>query len=162
MPAGRTYTPIARTTLTSATRTVTFNSIPQGYTDIVVVQNSKVTLGGASWLRFNGDTASNYSRTRILGTGSAASSYRELNAAYIASDQPNTDWSTGIYHIMNYSNSTINKSVLYRDNSTTYVTLQAGLWRSNSSITSLSFTVDDTSGLYSIGSTFTIYGVVAA
>jgi hypothetical protein len=156
-----TYEPIATQTLGSATNTVTFSSISGSYTDLVLVQNSTGVSGaGASHLRFNGDTGANYSRTRLLGNGTAASSYRESGANYIASDAPNSSISTTIWNIMNYSNSTTNKTVLYRDNSTAYVVAQVGLWRNTSAITSLSITVD--AGNYTAGSTFSLYGILAA
>ena len=57
-----TYTPIATQTLGSAAASVTFSSIPQGYTDLVLVDNVKSASGaGDSELdvRFNGDSGSN-------------------------------------------------------------------------------------------------------
>ena len=52
-----TYEPIASQTLGSAAATVTFSSIPQGYTDLVLVANListssarvKVRVGNFSW-----------------------------------------------------------------------------------------------------------------
>ena len=155
-----TYTPIATTTLGTPTASVTFSSISGSYTDLILIQNSRGVSGaGASWLTFNG-SATGYSRTRILGNGSAASSYRESNALYIASDAPNDVVSTTIWNIMNYSNSTTYKTVLYRDNSTFYVVAQVGLWRNTNAITSISIATD--AGYYTAGSTFTLYGIKAA
>jgi hypothetical protein len=156
-----TYTPIATQTLGSAAATVTFSSISGSYTDLVLVQNSTGVSGaGASYLRFNGDTGANYSRTRLLGNGTAASSYRESGATSIASDAPNSSISTTLWNIMNYSNATTNKTILYRDNSTSYVVAQVGLWRNTAAVTSLSITAD--AGTYATGSTFTLYGIKAA
>jgi hypothetical protein len=44
-----TYTPIATQTLGSAASSVIFSSIPQGYTDLVLIENGKVTSGGGSY-----------------------------------------------------------------------------------------------------------------
>jgi hypothetical protein len=156
-----TYEPIATNTLGSAAASVTFSSIPSTYTDIVLIQNSTGAGGaGASHLRFNGDTGANYSRTRLLGNGTAASSYRESSANYIASDAPNSSISTTIWNIMNYANTTTNQTVLYRDNSTAFVVGQVGLWRNTAAVTSLSITAD--AGTFAAGSTFTLYGVKSA
>ena len=161
MAAAATYTPIATQTLGSSAASVTFSSIPSTYTDLVLVQNSTGQSGlGASWLRLNGDTSSNYSRTRLLGNGSAASSYRESNTTYIASDAPNANIATTVWNIMNYANATTYKTILYRDNSTSYVVAQVGLWRNTSTISSLSITSD--AGTYVAGSTFTLYGISSA
>jgi len=153
-----TYTPIATNTLGSAAASVTFSSIPSTYTDIVLIQNSTGAGGaGASYLRFNGDTTGVYSRTRLLGNGSAASSYRETGANNISSDAPSSSNSTTIWNIMDYANTTTFQTVLYRDNSSAYVVAQVGLWRNTAAITSLSITAD--AGTFAAGSTFTLYGV---
>jgi hypothetical protein len=153
-----TYDRIATQTLGSSAASVTFSSISGSYTDLVLIQNSTGSSGTtASHLRFNGDTGNNYSRTRILGNGSSASSFRETNQSKIAADAPNTSISTTIWNIMNYSNATTNKTVLYHDNSTSFVVAQVGLWRDTSTITSLSVAAN--TGNYIAGSTFTLYGI---
>ena len=61
-----TYTPIATTTLGSGQTSVTFSSISGTYTDLILIASASNT-GGATNIRlqFNGDTATNYSSTRI-------------------------------------------------------------------------------------------------
>ena len=57
MPLPSTMTPIATLTLSSASTSVTFTNIPQGYTDLVLVcGNLGMSAGGsAGRLRFNSD-----------------------------------------------------------------------------------------------------------
>jgi hypothetical protein len=156
-----TYEPIATNTLGSDTSSVTLSSISGSYTDIVLSVLTKVTSpGGATFLTFNSDTATNYSNTRILGDGSNASSQRRTNNNYIVIDAPNTEWSSYVINLMNYSNTTTNKSCLIRSASTTYVTAVVGLWRSTSTITSITMTTDG--GNFVSGSMFTLYGIKAA
>jgi hypothetical protein len=156
-----TYEPIATQTLSSAASSVTFSSIPSTYTDIILIQNSTGSGGAAaSYLRFNGDTAANYSRTRLSGNGTAVSSSRDTSTAYIASNAPNASNSTTIWNIINYTDTTTYQTVIYRDNSTTSVVAQVGTWRNTAAVTSLTITAD--AGTYAAGSTFTIYGIKAA
>ena len=70
-----TYTPIARQTLGSAAASVTFSSIPQGYTDLVLVMNLGAATSDYVQIVLNSDTANTlYSGTYLLGNGSSASS----------------------------------------------------------------------------------------
>ena len=70
MPAGRTYTPLARTTLSSAAASVTFSNISGSYTDLVLVV-STISVNGTAYMTVNSDTGTNYSRTFMYGTGSS-------------------------------------------------------------------------------------------
>ena len=73
MPASNTYESISSVTLTSNSTTVTFGSIPQTYTDLVLVIVAKITSGGLDmFIRFNSDTGSNYSYTQLYGNGTSA------------------------------------------------------------------------------------------
>jgi hypothetical protein len=63
-------------------------------------------------------------------------------------------------HFQNYSNTTTNKSMLFRGNQTGgAVTLQACLYRSTSAISS--FTLSGVGGNIGSGSTFNLYGIQA-
>jgi hypothetical protein len=76
MPA--TYEPIATTTLGSAASSITFSSIPATYTDLRLSVTTADAGATATYLalQFNSDTGANYSRTRITGNGSTATSNR--------------------------------------------------------------------------------------
>ena len=106
-----TYTPIASQTLGSAAASVTFSSIPQGYTDLVIVGNCGISNTGTTLsLRFNGDTGTNYSETTISGNGSTAVSSRasNINNAYLNDTTAFNSSLEGniIFNVMNYANST--------------------------------------------------------
>ena len=167
MPAGSTYTPIATTTLSSSTSSYTFSSIPSTYTDLVLIVRGKMVSGAYDTaLRFNGDTGTNYSRTILTGTGSAASSGRgtSQNVMYIDGNgvKDTTFNSNDIIHIMNYSNSTTYKTAISRSNNAgTGVDANVGLWRNTAAITSITI-LAMSSGTWDTGSTFTLYGIASA
>ena len=158
-----TYTPLATNTLSSAAASVTFSSISSAYTDLVLVCNFINTIGQTDHgVRFNSDTASNYSRTQLYGTGSAAGSNRASSETlmnflgYIG-----TSWGVSIMQIMNYSNTTTYKTALNRANgASNQVVAAVGLWRNTNAITSLNIIASG--GTFAIGSTFTLYGILAA
>jgi len=164
-----TYEPIATTTLSSAAATVTFSSISGSYTDLVLVCNGGVTIAAANaHLRFNSDTGSNYSDTNITGTGSAASSSRSTSQTSCILNSygyPENDmnWNC-LVHIMNYSNTTTYKTLLSRSNQADNgISALVGLWRSTAAITSIDIiSIFSGSPQFSIGTTFTLYGIKAA
>jgi len=155
-----TYTPIATTTLSSTSSSVTFNSLGS-YTDIIAIVNATTTSGGQDLkLQFNGDTGTNYSNTRLYGTGTTASSNRNSSSAYIGAAYTYTTIGTTIINIQNYSNSTTYKTAISRSNITGYeVDLVVGLWRNSAAITSITLA---STGTFATGSTFTLYGVLNA
>lgn len=172
MPAGPTYSTIATTTLSSAASNVTFSSIPSTYTDLVVVFDGRSTWtsdnGPRMYMNFNSDSGTNYSVTTLRGSGSAATSARESGNNYCFPGRPNpsfsgnTNFSNIIVHLLNYSNTTMLKTILSRYNNDANgdkVGLSANLWRSTSAINSIVF---DTDNDFAAGSTFTIYGITAA
>lgn len=171
MPAGLTYDCIATTTLSSAQATITFSSISGSYTDLVLVCSARSATSATSdsyLLTFNSDTSSLYSRTRILGNGSTASSAKRTGAPNIdfeglaGNTSAANTFMNAIVQLQNYSNTTTNKTVLIRGNdANSYVTVAAGLYRSNSAITSITLNTSSTAN-FSSGSTFTLYGIKAA
>jgi hypothetical protein len=167
MPAASTMTPIFTQALTANASSITFNSIPQTYTDLMLVIHAYSTSTGNDnvGLIFNGDTATNYSWCRIFGNGSVASS-RTSNASQIGQGTFNVGssyYSPLIYNIMNYSNTTTYKNVFAKAASPAdQITAIAGTWRSNSAITSLNINLYASGANYGTGSTFTLYGIKAA
>jgi hypothetical protein len=156
-----TYDKIATQTLGSAAASVTFSSISGSYTDLVLIANgSTSTATGNVRIQMNSDTAANYSNTRVLGDGSAASSARESSVGSAAIGDWGTDRCLLITNFQNYSNSTTNKTVISRSNSEGYVSAYVGLWRSTSAITSI--VIFKNSANFTTGSTFTLYGIKAA
>lgn len=159
-----TYEPIATTTLGSAASSVTFSSIAGTYTDLILVAVSANTSAATNMtIQVNGDTGTNYSRTRINGSGTAASSSRNSNETRIYNGDvgnPSVP-SVNTIHFMNYSNTTTYKTVIGRYGEADIQTgAIVGLWRSTAAITSI--TVNSDSNNFAIGSTFTLYGVKSA
>ena len=163
MAAGPTYEPIATYTLGSAAANVTFSSISGSYTDLILVANNLVDTNGYCFLRYNNDSGSNYSRTFIVGTGSAANSFRSSNQTQIDFNARTSG--TGYLNklqIMNYSNTTTYKSALIRsDMASAETDAFVTLWRSTSAITEINIISPSGSGIQA-GSTFTLYGISAA
>jgi hypothetical protein len=160
MPAGATYEPIATTTLGSAQATVTFSSISGSYTDLVLVI-SAVAGGGSVRVELNADSATNYSRTFLVGDGSSATSGRSSNASLFYLTAGTSNPSATIAHFMNYSNTTTFKTIISRGNDANSATIaNVNLWRSTSAINSIKLTAE--TGNISTGSTFTLYGIAAA
>jgi hypothetical protein len=159
-----TNTPIYSTTLSATATSVTFSNIPSTFTDLVLVVNGSFSGTDYLNLQFNGDTTTSYSDLPFRGNGSAASAGAASSRAFIWT---NTEASANSRfmcrsNIQNYANPNINKSVLSRGDSTTgYVAVNIGTWRKTEPITSIR--VYGLSGNnFTVGSTFTIYGIKAA
>jgi hypothetical protein len=162
-----THTPIATQTLGSAAASVTFSSIPQGYTDLVLVCSPVSTTGVNTFmtLQYNGDTGSNYSSTILRGNGSTTGSVRLTNTtvAYICYSQevPTVAGrTTVITQFQNYSNSTTYKTTLTRNNDASQITEAiVSLWRNTAPINSITIDMDASGSVIAAGSTFTLYGI---
>lgn len=163
--ATNTYVALATQTLGSAVSSVTFSSIPQGYTDLVMVASVGASSSGQGLTyQLNGDTGSNYSVTGLRGNGSSASSFRQSNNTEVIvsnfSEPPTTGTGTYIVNFQNYSNTATYKTSISRGNAAAGgVDTFAGLWRSTAAITSVLIKIS--SGTMNIGSTFTVYGIKA-
>ena len=159
-----TYVPIGTNTVSgTTTNLITFSSIPSTFTDLVLIDNGKFSASDNSYaMTFNGDTASNYSYTYLLGSGTSATSGRVSNSAYIFVNRAdNVVFSAGKTHINNYANATTYKtSICSGGTSDGYVISIAGLWRSTAAITSLSLA--STSQYFVAGSMYTLYGILGA
>ena len=165
-----TYEKIATTTVASDTNSVTFSSIPATYTDLVLVMQIKSSSSDTIRFRFNSDSATNYSTTRLSGTGSSAVSDRESNSSVTLGSSYGYPTSTlgattHILQIFNYSNTTTYKTQITRANSAgNGVDACVGLWRSTAAINAVSVATSAYGGstAVQIGSTFTLYGIKAA
>jgi hypothetical protein len=161
MAAGATYTTIATTTLTTASASVTFSSIPGTYTDLVLVAN--VVAASTTYIsgQVNGDTGTNYSSTYIDGSGTSATSGRTTNATSYGSARTNPD-SVTIIQYMNYSNTTTYKTILEKISTAgSGVNAWVALWRNTAAITSITLFTDSANN-WSAGTTFSLYGIAAA
>jgi hypothetical protein len=159
-----TYEPVATQTLGSSASSITFNSIPATYTDLrlslsVVTANA----GNQIFMRFNSDTASNYSRTGFFGDGGSAGSFRATNQTYIFLNSNGLSTTIPSFYtvdVFSYAGSIFKTSLITSSedrNGSGSTIRQVGLWRSTSAITSVSFTTD--SGNWASGTIATLYGI---
>lgn len=177
MPAGATYEPIATTTLSSNASSVTFSSIPQTYTDLVLIASVCGYYASGTWIECgiqvgNGsiDTTSNYNQI-MVAYDSPRSSAQNTNYArfWNAATPTNAGWFAPlVVHIQNYSNTTTRKPFYTRFNAlqgASYSVANNGnatsLWRSTSAIDTVRVGNFNGTDFYS-GSTFTLYGIAAA
>jgi len=174
MPAGKTYEPISTQTLSTAVATVTFSSIPQTYTDLICLvegRDSRADFDDGVSIRFNSDTAANYSWMVLGGDGTSGTSTRLNNTTsmlgrIISASATANARSNLILHINNYSNTTTYKTLLERFNEPPtggadyFMALVLALWRNTAAITTLSFFSEG--GNFNTGCTFTLYGIKAA
>jgi len=166
MAAGATYTPIATTTLGSSASSITFSSIPQTYTDLVLITEGIGASGGSydvdMIVRLNSDTGSNYSFTYFYGNGSSTVSSRSSNSTNaIVGGVNDSGRSMSICHFNNYSNTNTYKTFIARINRPTIVAAFVNLWRSTSAISTI-YLYPDSSKSFAAGFTFTLYGIAAA
>lgn len=170
MAAGATYEPIATQTLASAAATITFSSIAASWTDLrLVLVTTTSTANNAAAIRFNGDSATNYSQTIVRGSGTTAGSTSATSATYVQTNLGSAGTSTTIptlftFDVFSYAGST-NKTLLVTSNTDQNgsggVESAVGLWRSTAAITSIVLSLTN-AGNYSIGTTATLYGIRAA
>jgi len=167
--ATTTYTPIQTYTVSgSATNTITLGSggtIPQTYTDLILVGNPIVSASLDYKWYVNGDNTSGlYSQTRLLGNGSSATSGRTTGANYLyldANAPASGSNQVFIMNFQNYANTNVYKTVLVRySDAGTETAARVNLWRNTNAITSITISTD--SSTFAVGSTFTLYGIANA
>jgi hypothetical protein len=164
-----TYALIESQTLGSAAATVTFSNIPGTYTDLRLVMSAGETSSGSGgFITFNNDggTGSLYSFTRMSGDGTNASSARGTNRntnTWVFGNGivvPTTPTDVSIVDIMDYANTTTNKTALNRENNAAGgIVANVILWRNTNAITRIDITY--TGANFVAGSTFRLYGIQA-
>jgi hypothetical protein len=174
------YESIESVTLTSATSTISFTSIPATYTHLQIIGIGRTTntadpatCPNADFLmRFNGDTGSNYAFHLLYGNTSSATGYalasqtymfagRLTNSAAIASN-----FGTSVIDILDYKNTNKNKVVRIltgTDNNGTgsfsgFASLESGLWSNTAAITSITL-LPTSSANFTQYSSFALYGI---
>jgi hypothetical protein len=147
---------------------IDFNSIPQTYTDLLLVismRTSGTNLYEDGRIKINGST-SGYSERMLYGNGSNANSastsstWFNWSAVNGGTSTSNTFNNVQLY-FPNYAGSTnkimSNDTVIESNGSSTMMMIHAGLWASTAAITSLSYSPSQgTIQQYSIAS---LYGI---
>jgi hypothetical protein len=160
-----TYDPIATTTLSTATRSITFSSIPATYTDLrIVLVASFQTQVDYFEVTFNG-TTTGYSWTYVQGDGSNASSGRISNNTKWVPNFPTGAGSTTIpmlstTDIFSYAGSTFKSGLMETSaniSSSGQVIRTVGLWRNTDAITSIKLEVQTYN--WNAGTIATLYGI---
>ena len=154
------------------TANVEFTSIPQTYTDLVLVHSVRVALSdvaSSSIVQFNNDTGANYSSRRLQGDGSIATSTAfsnnalfGLSGAVPAATATTSVFSNGLVYIPNYRSSVAKPfsadSVSETNATNGYLGLFASIWSGTDAITTI--TLKDYSGTNFVEySSASLYGI---
>jgi hypothetical protein len=164
-----TYTPLATVTLAAQTATITFSNIPATYRDLIFVQDCTVpTTNSFGYLRFNGDASGTYVHQKLngsgTGTGTATTSTTQTGVESIFT-QPIFGPGRGVSvaQIMDYSATDKHKTVLVRyqpqQNPEPTTIALVSRWPNTAAITSITHV--RSSGVYEIGSVFSLYGIIS-
>jgi hypothetical protein len=159
---------IADITVASPQTSVTFSSVPQGYTDLILYYSARTnrsTVNGYPAIQFNGSGTS-YSQRELFGTGSGAfSSNLSLIQLYANGNGGTSNtFGNGSIYIPNYTSSnfkSVSVDAVSENNATeAHQQLLAGLWSNTAAITSIAIIAGDGSTNILTNSTFTLYGVL--
>jgi hypothetical protein len=150
---------------------IDFNSIPQTYTDLVLVMSMRTAAAGVAdyaAVSFNSSTSS-FSQRTLAGTGTTAVSATyttspdsRIVSQVVGNTATASVFSSGSLYIPNYTSSA-NKSFSYdaaRENNTTGSELSfgAGLWSVTAAITSIAITAWSGSTILQYSSA-SLYGI---
>ena len=143
---------------------VSFTSIPATYTHLQL-RVMWPSLPGEPQLRFNSDTAANYSRHGVFGAGASAAAYGAANQTYDGISYTSTQANVAITDILDYANTNKYKTTRtlsgYDENGSGAVAFRSASWRNTNAITTMTFTV--VGGLnFPQYSSFALYGIKGA
>ena len=151
----------------SPVTSITFSSIPQGYTDLKLVisgRTSRSAVYGEMFMRFNSATT-NYSAKALEGAGSgSAGSYSESTIRVELNGDTSTAGTFGSaeFYIPNYTSAkykSVSLDSVTENNATSVDSFfKAQLWSDTAAITRID--VGFGTGTISTNSTFTLYGIL--
>lgn len=156
---------IATTTVgAGGSANITFSSIPQTFTDLVLLLSTRSTSGSDLTMTFNAN-GTGYSRRILLGDGSIAYSVSASNNFFALNG--NSAYTASVFAhtcitIPNYTGNT-NKTLLSdsvnENNATTAIqALYSGIWANTAAITSIELGAG--AGNFAQYSTATLYGTL--
>jgi hypothetical protein len=152
------------TVATGGSASISFSSIPQTYTDLMILISAKTTDANWSYIKigFNGSTAS-FADKQLLSD--SATSYSQSNNRFV-SFVPGTNQGTSVFgaanlYVPNYT-STTSKTYVAEGASpsnglTGYPSSEGGIWSVSSAITSIELTMNV--GNYAEFSSASLYGI---
>ena len=164
-----TYTLISSNVLSSSAASVTFSAIPSTYTDLVLRWSARSDNTASLRFVLNNDTTANYSRTRLIGSNSVASSTQNtalanwsvLDGAAASTYTANT-FTSGEIYIPNYAGSANKVGAIFNaaeNNSTSVgsISVDAQLRSATAAITEIK--TENAAGNFVSGSSFYLYGI---
>lgn len=147
---------------------LSFTNIPSTYSHLQIRGVATSASTPRIYLRYNSDSGSNYTYHFLEGNGSSAVASAGANQAenwmfingFVAANNP----AAFIVDVLDYSNTNKFKTIRTLEgndnNSSGYVALSSGLWRSTSAISSIELRTS--SSTFSANSTFALYAVKGA
>lgn len=164
---------IASTTVESPVSTVTFSSIPSGYTDLILVVSARGSRSANTdflQIKFN-SSSSSYTAIYLYqsgGTSGASTSATDIYVPINGNNSTTNTFGNGLFYIPNYTSSnykSVSAEAVQEMNGTAGTDFQmylaAGLWSNTSAITQIDLTPLSGYGPNLIAnSTFTLYGVL--
>ena len=162
------YDALSTVTLSSATASINFAGIPQGYKHLQVrVMALTAASGKVMTMRFNTDSSTSYTWHYLNGQGTTASAGNQTSNTYSRFFGQNigtntTNPSVSIVDVLDYANTLKNKTMRALsgsdNNGSGEVSLESSLWIKTEAINALSIQLNDGSN-FSANSQFTLYGV---
>jgi hypothetical protein len=163
-----TYTLIAHQELTSSQASITFSSIPQTFTDLLLVISPREAGSSFSatnlFLTLNGSTA-NFSARHLFGTGSGVvtnTADRVLATVNGGTSTANTFGSVSVYfpnYRSNLAKSFSSDGVSENNSTEAYQRISAHLWNNTAAISSIALNMGNDN--FVSGSSATLYGITA-
>jgi hypothetical protein len=164
-----TYNAFATTTLGTAASSITFSSISGSYTDLRISASLYLSTSDNTYLRFNGDTGTNYQEVALATRGGSAQNYQDTGTNFINLTGFSGNWPSPMLHditIPNYADTFRRKCGFERgflsDTSAGSFAYDMFGWNNTNAITSLTISPQTGGVTFLAGSTVTLYGIARA
>lgn len=164
------YESIATASGTGSSGTITFSSIPSTYKHLQLRAIGRSDYAGGNVqiaVRFNSDTAANYSTHYIVGNGSTATASGTANTTFADAGQVTAATSTSnamgmaVIDILDYADTNKYKTLRslsgFNANGSGQALLTSGSWRSTSAVTSIVLIAG--AGNWTTTTQFALYGI---
>lgn len=148
---------------TGGAATIDFTSIPQTYSDLLVVYSTRPGTTDNSWVQgiwLNGVSTSRSSRV-LEGSGAAVASYGQPTVITVLNDSTTATantFSNGSIYIPNYTSNSykniLSDSVSETNAATSYQWIVAGLWSNTAAVTQVTLVAPTTYAQYSTASLY--------